>query len=318
MKVVFDFPNLISFIHSAEQDEYNDCMRMLKDNFDIHFSFSKEDVKMMTGDEKDDFLAWIRKLGNVSSEIIWNDNRFNDAFNPFELGREYLMAVYCLQSSHQAIENGTLIIANEGEELKMLSSLLFAGNQYMEEIMEKINKWDDISPYISPCTDIVVVDQFILSDNSLLTSNIVPLCRLLCSKSKKQKINIVIFTLKEDPRTKVVPNWGKIREKIKDSIGGKYKPNVTFVTVSKGNLQEHDRTIFTNYKLFVSGDTYNYFDSTGEKITDGRWLHVHSNARRNNMKSSLKFIDDMQSVILKVRSNSDLIKEDKICNFLEF
>ena len=318
MKVFFDISNLLSLIHSSEQDEYNDCMRMLKENFDIHFSFSKEEIDAMKGDDKDDFMAWIRKLGDVSSEITWNDDRFKDTFNPYKLGREYLMAVYCTQSSQAEAGKGALLIAEEGKELETISSLLFESNQFIDEIMEKIAKWSDLDPYISPCTDIVIVDQFVLSDNSLLASNIVPLCKELCSKTHKQKVNIVIFTLKDDPKTKAAPNWEKVRDKIKDSVGGKFKPNVTFVTASKGNIQEHDRTIFTNYKLFVSGDTYNYFDSTGKKITDGRWLHVHSNAHRKHMQSSLRFLEDMQGIIYTIRNNPSLIKEDKISNFLKF
>lgn len=326
MKVFFDFSNLISFVHSAGSIEYEDCVRMLKDNFDIHFSFRKEDVEMLKGDDGDDFRAWIRKLGDVSSEIKWGDDRFKDSFDPYELGKkekEFLMAVYCLQICQKDADKGALLIAKEGEELKTLSSLFVKGNQYMDDVFNEIGNWTDLLNYTSPCTDVVIADPFIVSDNSLLSSNIIPLCQLLCSKTKKQKVNLVIITIKDDSKTK--KEWEKICLKIKDSVGGKFRPNVTIVEVRRERtegeqkIKEHDRTIFTNYKLFVSGDSYNYFDSKGNKITNGRWLHVHSNAARGNMKSSLRFINDMQEIISETEKlNNDLIKCDKESNFLKF
>lgn len=327
MKVFFDFPNLISFIHSAGQPEYNDCMRMLLDNFELHVSFSQEEIEKMNGDDKDDFVFWISSIDNLASEIKWNDQRFYDSFNPYDLGREYLMTVYCIQSGQKEADKGTLLIAKEGEELKTLSSLFIKGNQYMDNIFDKISKWKDLLKYSSPCTDIVIADSFIMSDNSLLSSNIIPICRELCSRAKNQKVNIVIITLKDDSKSK--DDWKTIRSKIKDGVGGKFRPNVTIVEARRERkdgeqrIKEHDRTIFTNYKLFVSGDSYNYFDSNGNKITGGRWLHVHSNADRDNMRSSMRFIDDMQEIISETEKvNVDLIKSDERCdkksNFLRF
>lgn len=324
MKIFFDFPNLISFIHSAKHPAYNDCMRMLMNYFEIHLSFSQDDITKMKGDDRDDFDLWINSIDNLVNEIKWGDDRFEYSFNPYLLGREYLMAVYCLQSGQDKIGKEGLLIAKQGEELKVLSSLYFKDYQFKDELWRKINKWEDLSSYISPCTDVIIADPYIFSDNSLIPSNIVPLCKELCTITRKQKLNIVIITVKDNTKTK--EDWNKICNNIKNCISGHYNPNVTIVEVNRvkkengnPNLKEHDRTIFTNYKMFISGDTLNFFDSKHNKISNGRWLHVHSNAQIDNMQSSLKFIDDMQGLVSAAKTtNPDLIKHDKKSNFLNF
>lgn len=95
-------------------------------------------------------------------------------------------------------------------------------------------------------------------------------------------------------------------------------PAVTIVLSRE--LNEHDRTLFTNYKTFVSGDSFNYLDSQGERITNGRYLHVSSHVYTNNYKIFQKFYTDMQQLVdnIKQKNNPDLIKGDKESNYLKF
>ena len=327
-------PNLLSVIHSAKDDRYSDCIKMLKNCFSIYFTFSRNDVKKLSNDDKADILQWFTQMstgvGNTEEENVKWDSRF--PIHPLDISSwnsEKLSSVYCLSKENDAklestIKKGNLIIACEGEEIKTLSSLFFENYQFTRNVFHEITSWNDLGSYISPCTDIIIVDLYIFSSPELYQQNILSLFRVLGSKLHNSRINIVIFTLRKNydqfSKTEFEPDWDSLYSKIRKCSEKHSRFNVTFVTAGKDTLEEHDRTIFTNYKLFSSGDTYNYFNSSGNRITKGRWLHVHSLADKNNEAASNIFINDMQKIINSIteKKNPELIKKDKECNFLVF
>lgn len=334
MNIYIDKPNLLSVIHSVKNDRYSDCIKMLKNCFSIYFTFSKDDVKKLPNADKVDIMQWLTQMstgvGNTEEENVKWESRF--PMHPLEVSTwnsEKLSSVYCLSKENDiklesTMKKGNLIIACEGEEIETLSSLFFENYQFTKDIFHKITSWNDLESYISPCTDIIISDPYIFSSPELYQQNILSLFRVLGSKIKNSQINIVIFTLRKNydqsSRTEFEPDWDTIYSKIRKCSEKHSKFNVTFVTAGKDTLEEHDRTIFTNYKLFSSGDTYNYFNSSGKKITKGRWLHVHSLADKDNEATSKIFIKDMQTIIdtISQKNNETLIKKDKISNFLNF
>ena len=326
MNAYFDLPNILSYIHSISPRN-DDCERMLKENFNVLLTFSREDVLALDEEKQDDFKLWLAgwmegAKSRPSYDCCIPDKPYqfisltNDKkpFSPF-------FSAFCCPVDAQTGQ--TLLFADCGEEKSKLSSLFLDSYQFTEDIFYEIDKWEDLNKFTSPCTDIIIVDQYILSSPELYESNLYKLISILGGKCGDNKINIVIFTLKEnyDKRTKTefIPDWDGIYTKIRKCCGGRSRPNVTFVTASKYMLKEHDRSIFTNYKLFSSGDTFNYFDSRGERITNGRYFHYHSAGRKKNLAKIIQFISDMQRVINHVHSkNKDLIIKDKKSNFLTF
>ncbi len=329
MNVYFDFNNFLSFIHSAKDTMYDDCMRMLKDNFDIIFTFSKKLINEAGRDDQNDIMQWFTTMSNGAGNIYWESEIPHNPINKDELlRRPYIQSVYCLDEKNRDkvelfADKGLLEVSMIGDELKTLSSLFVYSNQYIQNIFEQINRWEDIKNYTSHCTDIIIVDQYLLSSPSIYFSNIYKLIKCLAESAKNDKINIVIITLKKqfDKLSKIEnePDWNTIYSELREYVNKKCRPNITFVVAAKENFREHDRTIFTNYKLYASGDTYNYFDNNGNKITKGRYLHIHSLADTGNMVNAHKFLDDMQKLIdkTKVLNNSNIMK-DKKCNFLKF
>jgi hypothetical protein len=105
---------------------------------------------------------------------------------------------------------------------------------------------------------------------------------------------------------------------LRTKVNKKFRPNITFVVASKERIK-HDRYIITNYKMFSSGDSYNYFNNQGAKITSGSWFHVYSLADNTNMANADRLLKDVQELIdtLK-RINDSNIKKDRISNFLDF
>lgn len=334
MNIYIDKPNLLSVIHSARDEKYRDCMRMLKNNFNIFFSFKRDDIKNFDDvTEKPDVMSWLTMMtsgvGKDNDEPIKWGCTFPNPLDISSLNAEELSSIYCLANNRDAkleayANKGNLIIALEGKEIDAISSLFFDDFQFTEDIFHEISSWADLDKYTSPCTDIIISDPYIFSSPELYQQNVYSLIKVLTQKVKNSKVNIVIFTLKSHydriSNTLFEPNWDTIYSKIR-KCADKYSTfNVTFVTASKETLDEHDRTIFTNYKYYSSGDTYNYFNSNGERITRGRNLHVHSRVKKLNEKNSCTFLNDMQQIInrIKKKNNDALIKKDRISNFLIF
>lgn len=328
MNVYFDFSNFLSLIHSAKDIRYHDCMRMIRDNFNIKFTFNKDAIDKASVDDRSDIMQWFTNMATGRGNVNW-DSAFPQC--PVKMDdikkKPNNYSVYCLDETKRndldnLINKGVVIVGKIGSELSTLSGLLVYSNQYAKNVLEDIVNWESIKKYASPCSDIIIVDKFILSSPELYEYNLYKLVKCLAENSKNEKVNIVIVTLKEvyDKKTKktIVPDWDKIYTDLRARVNKKFRPNITFVTAT-GDYLEHDRTIFTNYKTFSSGDTYNYFDSKGEKISNGRWLHVHSLADSGNMKDALNLLDDIQKLVDKMNSlNKDNIKKDRVCNFLTF
>ena len=326
MNAYFDLPNILSYIHSISPRN-DDCERMLKENFNVLFTFSKEDVLALDEKDQDDFKLWLtgwtsdaKSRPTYDSGIPAKPYQFISLKNDEKTLSPFFSAFCCPVDSQMS---KTLLFADYGEEKNKLSSLFLDSFQFTENIFDDIKKWEDLNNYISPCTDIIIVDQYILLSPDLYESNLFKLIKVLGSLCGDNKINIVIFTLKDNynrkNNTTFVPDWDKIYTNIRKCCGGKSRPNVTFVTASKYMLKEHDRTIFTNYKLFSSGDTFNYFNSCGERVTNGRYFHFHSAARKKNLSKMIRFIYDMQGVINHVeKTNKGLILKDKKSNFFSF
>lgn len=334
MNIYIDKSNLLSVVHSAKKENYNDCIRMLKDNFRIFFTFSKQDIVSLEQNDKQDVMQWLTQMVSGIKSSNTEPVKWDSAFpaRPLDIASfnsEQLSSVYCLSKDSDPklqshIQKGNLIIACEGQEIEAMSSLFFDSFQFTKDVFDEVSSWSDLEKYISPCTDIVITDLYIFSSPEIYQQNIYSLLRILGSKVKNSKINVIIFTLKsnyiKETKTEFEPEWDTIYSKIRKCAEKYSSFNVTFVTASKETLEEHDRTIFTNYKVFASGDTYNYFNSNGEKITNGRWLHVHSSAIKNNETKASKFLKDMQSIIdeIEKKNNDRLIKKDRISNFLSF
>lgn len=329
MNVYFDKANFVSYIHSVNKANFEECNIMLKNKCNLFFNFNKEDIEEI--EEDDDYISmWMsQNADGFNSSLEWNANfpvRPLKSKLYKQLNKEQLSSVYLLDDDDidKIINLGVLLIAKHGDEIKVLSNLFFKDLQYTRNIFREVNSWEDINNYSSPCSDIIIYDKYLFSDKNIYDANIYSIIRNLCKKADKAIINIVIFTLssafRETPGAKsnYKDIFYRINNIINDCVG--IKPRITIVTGCSDTLGEHDRTILTNYKMFSSGDTFNYFNSSGAKITKGRFLHVYSLADGDNRKDAADFIKKMQDIYDHVNLiNKDLIYKDKNSksNFLD-
>lgn len=321
MRVYIDKNNLESLVSSAAHPLFLDCNRMLKNKFDIYFNFKKEEIKDCV-----DIKQWIATLSHgFCGDIKFLETLFpvrplkSNMHNSFN--RDQLSSIYMIDDEKgQALrDNGCFLISTLGEEVSILSHLMIKDKDYSFEKKLEIKEltcWRDFSDYISPCSDIILIDKFILQDHTICECNIYGLLCELAKNAKRSRLNIVIVTEKG----KFEPNWNEVKRVIKSKIKSitNIEPNVTFILPSI-DINEHDRTIFTNYKRIYSGDSFNYFKSDGGIISKGREVQICSLADRDNMKLGFKLLDDIQSKINIMQGrNPDLIIGDKKCNYLDF
>lgn len=328
MNAYFDFPNLVSLVHSANDNRYADCMRMLKDNFHINFTFAKELITEASPDDRSDIMQWFTNMASGLGDISWNSGFPQNPIKADDLKkRANITSVYCLDENKRSdvcslVNKGTIIISKIGSELNALSNLLIHSNQYTKNIFDEISKWEDIKNFISPTSDILIYDRYLLASPELYESNLYTLVKCLADSVKNEKVNIVIVTLKDNfdnfSKRNFEPDWDGIYSNLRTKVNKKFRPNITFVVASKDRIK-HDRYIITNYKMFSSGDSYNYFNSQGTKITSGSWFHIYSLADNANMANADRLIKDVQELInVLKRINDSNIKKDRICNFLKF
>ena len=176
-----------------------------------------------------------------------------------------------------------------------------------------------IYKYTSPTSDILIIDNFLVHHDELVEYNLIELLKILCSHSRNQKISIVIVM--ERAPTRNNEYYSQLVDDIEKKIGNiiSSPPYVTIVAAHPKQLEEHDRSIITNYKMFVSGDSFNYFDSNGDKITNGRFLSVHSLLNVNTKIKADQILSKVSGVIkhlLDINKDCVYIKSNFKSNFI--
>ena len=181
--------------------------------------------------------------------------------------------------------------------------------------------WSLVKTNASPCTDIVIIDQYFFAQSDLLYMyNSYNILENLAQWNKGHALNIVIFTFahfKEKEAVCDVP-FTTIERQIKNRISAisGIEPNLTFVKLPTS--KEHDRTIITNYKMFVSGDSFTYFKDHGENKSKGRWFYVHTHGDKETREQAIAYLQDLQSLVNDLKNGLTSIIGDRKSNFLKF
>ena len=333
MRLYIDKSNLISLLSSRDIDGYEDCIRMVKKQLDVYFYFSKKDLDK---DKDQDLITMMSAFttGTGNSKTVFMDTaaseypqrpvkgNFCSSFTPEQLSSIYLLSEFPDDKLDFVKERGNVLVGGLKNEINTLRRLMFDDYQYTCKIREsdlKSRGWDALQDYAMPCTDILMIDRYILSVDTL-KYNIYPLLRIISNCGNNKKINIVIVAKKFYDNNE--PNWDEIRKTLKSEIkqecGSKSGVNVTFVLLPQ-NISEHDRTIITNYVRIHSGDSFVYFNSQGKYITKSHHLQLDSLAQAFNQELANEVIKIVQQKTNEAnRKNPDLIIGDKVCSFIQF
>lgn len=326
MNLHIDKENLLSLIESHSHEMYQDCVKLIKKQLNTYFSFSKNEIA-----ENETLTHWFSQnltqgLSKETKQLF--DSTFSSAplnansYKSFD--EQQLSSIYLKKETEErTFQNGALLVGRIGEEISILTKVFFKPDDYIFEKKWRIGgddfkRWSDLAGLSLPMTDIIVVDQFVSNDENLIEYNIIEFLKTLCAKPKL-KLNIVFYTNRSETiqYNKLSP---LVRAAVRSVTG--FTPNFTLVTYLKQrglkSLEEHDRTIVTNYKRIESGDSFNYFDSNGNIITTGREIHYSSLASSENFHLSRLLLKDLQNAIDFLKQQGHGIEGDKKSRFLNF
>lgn len=321
MNAYIEIESLRSLISQRNDDRYDECLRMLKRNLNLNFSFSKAEAMADPS-----IQSWLIGLtsGAIAKKPTW-DCDYPDPEEELSLDGinsiDQLCAVYLLDDAEPQSMASAMLVSCCGKELDTLSQLYVK-----EEIQEfeiepnaaMIGNWRALGEYTTPCTDILISDRYLLSRRSLLGRNLHTIINTLVKKTHNLSVNIVIIVEQNsiDPDIDLDELSEAIKQDVEDKVGK--EPNVTFALCAQqhGHQLFHDRLILTNYRAITSGDSFNYFNEHGRVRTGGFGITISSLAKRCNYVQD-KVIDTYCSQ-LKRDVDGAIVRGDKKSNFLNF
>lgn len=328
MDLYIDKKNLKSFVLSKNSDDFDDCLRMIRRQLHVVYNMNKTAFK-----DDPELAQWLLRMGEGRGNSEEMDS-FHDIVFPFrpvksnsyiDWNRKELSSVYLIDDadSIKLKNKGCVLLGDVGEELVVLLKL-FCGRDYdyhhLYDLQKNFNSWEQLveENQILPCTDIVINDRYLFKEDAILVDyNLSHMLEALVDEVKN-KINIVVFTKNE-----AIIKFGyekaiKIIKKAVESKSG-IKPNITFVTSNDNSRIPHDRFIITNYRLIRSGDTFIYFNTKGDKITNGGSLDIDSLANYNTYVFANSLIEKLQNSYNDIYIiNKDMVLGSKISNFIIF
>ena len=332
MNAYIDFSNFCSYLSSMSNQDFTKCNEVLLGAFNLCFTFDKSDLQKAKKEVKRNFELWLRTAtkNRNGKKNDWNINfppRPVHKSSHESFSRDMLSSIYMLDGDNvkEWAETGCVLVAEKGREIDTIKKLQIS-NAFIPTKQFRIRSmsdWTTLGNNSTPCTDVIVVDQYLFSQSELdYEVNSYSLLEQLCKWANNTSINIVIFTLKDykdgDNRFDIpfVTIERRLKDRLSQQIG--VEPNVTFVVLPA--QEQHDRTILTNYKMYTSGDSFKYFkDGTNVSLcTHGEWLYISSLHDDDVLQNAQDFIHDLQEIIDRVKGGLMSIRGDKKSFFLNF
>lgn len=324
MDLYIDEENLRSFLRSRDNDDFEDCKRMIRRQLHIIYNMDKTAIKNNT-----DLLPWLLQNDHGRGNSEETDTFLSCAFpqrpiksNSYnEWSRKNLSSAYLIDDEYVSrLKNkGCILMGEVGEELNTLVRL-FCGKDYeyhhLYDLRKNFLSWEQLADenQLLPCTDIVINDRYLFKNEETLVEYNLSRMLTALSNNVKNRIDVVIFTLSDclnfgiDKATKIV-------KQTLERVTG-IKPNVTFVCSNDRSKIPHDRFVITNYRLLRSGDSFIYFNTKGERITNGGSLDVDSLANHETYVFTESLLEKLQNSYNSVKTNDNLVIGDKMSKFL--
>lgn len=330
MDLYIDKENLRSFLHSRDKEDFGDCQRMLRRQLHIVFNMDKSDVK-----SDPNLLEWIKMIGEGRGKSEETDTFLADKFpirpiksNSYnDWSRRNLLSAYLIDDFDVSkLKNkGCVLLGEVGEELGILTKL-FCGRDYeyhhLYDLRKNFLSWEQLTNdnQLLPCTDIIISDRYLFNNQQELVEYNLSRMLTALANNVKNRIDVVIYTLYNKDGQGLIgfgeKNAYKIIRDTLYSVTG-IKPNVTFVCSNINENILHDRFVITNYRLLRSGDSFIYFNTKGERISNGTSLDVDSLANHETYTFLDSLFEYLQHTYNDIkRRNDKMILGDRKSKFI--
>ncbi|WP_459212766.1 hypothetical protein [Aquimarina rhabdastrellae] len=321
MNIYIDKTNLESFLGQNEDPFFDNILKLLKEQLNIHFNFSKETLK-----ENKNLSSLIPLL---TSGVEHTNTTFDNSFperplktnTTISFDSNQLSSIYWLddEGGEKLFNSGAVLMALPGHEINETKKIFLNQDGYVFKKRWRIGeegflKWEDLKEYTLPLTEIIICDPYILSkkNGDETIHNLYGIIELL-TKVSMNKVSLVLFVKPDAVDYEIDFVKTELSKRLKNSTNKKC--NVTIVKTNN----EHDRTILTNYKRINSGDSFTYWNDSGLLISKGKELNYESLGDKENLKYANQRVKDFQEILDFLKeNNTDYIIGDRKSGFLKF
>jgi hypothetical protein len=309
IKLYIDKENIKSIVQSKDKDLFDDCMKLIRKNIDIHYNFSKEEFA------KDPYMQlWFRCVTGQGVENKYKySNRKDEVIPPRPLsGYDYLpnhFGIYLINDKDACTEierHNCVLISEVGKELDTLKELLDINES--EEVFAKDVVWKNYCPNI-PLTDILLCDNYYFSDLNVYQRNNNELIRVLASVPDDFPVNVVIITRAKEISTQIDVRYEL--KKMQDMVQQASKNEESAVTIVGIREEIHDRVLITNYYRINSTAGF----QRHPRIKNDIRFEIKSHAKGSNYDTSWKLIDESYQRVMR---NPVFCIGDKRSNYIDF
>jgi len=161
--------------------------------------------------------------------------------------------------------------------------------------------WDFIKDYLLPLSDIVFIDNYIF-DISLKISNLYEIIKKLSLYAASVKFNLTIISYignKED--INIEQEYNELKAYLNEN---NINCNLSIILSNRAN-KEHDRAIITNYLRIKSGDSFNFFKSSGELATKGTEIEFQTLTESDKYLASNDTLYSIKRMINNLNEKSE-------------
>lgn len=210
MDLYIDKENLISLIHQikyfSNQDTVADCLRMIRKQLRVIYNFGKEEINEQL------YQLWFNNLVQGRGNKEETDKICQPPFPKRPLSFSYLdetnwrtisSVFLCTDINSKDIrQEYRLLFSNENEEILTLKRLFWGDYEFSKKYdltQSSISfGWKELSAdgHCLPCSDIMVVDRYLLSNHNNIGNNLLPLLKRL-TINVKGSVNIVLLKFRK-------------------------------------------------------------------------------------------------------------------------
>jgi len=301
--LIIDFSILVDFFVSKPSDIFEGGTIEEHNYWNslAHFLKSGSNVEIINFDCSN--LIVLPLLNNLTSgrdktTIIINDRNIKTYKNTFNTKNIFTIC-FLVEKDEKEIsryrKNNPFVIAFN-QEYKSIWKKVSRVNQkktlpVRENAIVGIQKMSDFETIFVKASDVIIFDNYIL-DLNLIESNLISLLEIV-NQYSKEYLNVLIISNQYTAKPSLKECYDVLLHKIKT----KKIPLNLCVAFTISKLKEHDRHIITNDFRIKSGDSFNFFDSTGKIITKGTELDIYPLIEKENLENTLLLIKKAKKIM---------------------
>ncbi len=197
-------------------------------------------------------------------------------------------------------KNGYLFGFND-DYMKIWKDFALIGKPEVLPVRKKakinFNSWHQLSDYILPFTDLIIVDNYML-DESIWEYN---LFRILEEFNSKATVKFNLLLVSYDPKGAM--NIVELNNKINSLLKLKKINCDLSIILANQQIKEHDRGLFSNYIRIKSGDSFTFFNKKGDFITKGTDIDFHTLSKPDKINASDEALKNIKYIIQSTENN---------------